>query len=32
LRALHREGEAEEADRSARALAKELGLKDFPGD
>jgi hypothetical protein len=32
LRALHREGEAEEADRSARELAKELGLKDFPGD
>ena len=29
LRALGREGEAEEADRSAQALAKELGLKDF---
>ena len=29
LRALGRQGEADEADRSARALAKELGLKDF---
>jgi len=32
LRALGRDGEATLADRSARALAKELGLKDFPGD
>jgi hypothetical protein len=32
LRALGREGEADVADRSARALAKELGLKDFSGD
>ena len=32
LRGLHREGEAEEADRSARALAKELGLRDFSSD
>ncbi len=32
LRYLGREGEADEADRSARALAKELGLKDFSGD
>jgi hypothetical protein len=29
LRALGREGDAEEADRAARALAQELGLKDF---
>jgi hypothetical protein len=32
LRALGREGEAEDADRSARALAKELGLRDFSSD
>jgi tetratricopeptide (TPR) repeat protein len=32
LRALGRKGEADEADESARALAKELGLRDFAGD
>ncbi|HEV2027429.1 MAG TPA: hypothetical protein VGS16_02725 [Candidatus Dormibacteraeota bacterium] len=31
LRALGREGEADEADRSARTLAQELGLLDFAG-
>lgn len=30
LRALGRKDEADEADRSSRALAQELGLKDFP--
>jgi len=32
LRALGRDGEADEADQSASALAKQLGLKDFSGD
>lgn len=32
LRALGREGEADGADRSASALAEELGLTDFAGD
>jgi tetratricopeptide (TPR) repeat protein len=32
LRALGREGEADEADRSSRELASELGLRDFVND
>ena len=32
LRTLGRESEADELDQSSRALAKELGLKDFPSD